>query len=145
MIKSVGDEPIFSLLSPDHKVVYQVPQYQREYSWSRQQWDDLFDDLLEADLAGSGHFLGIIICVNRTRNTTHENVLELVDGQQRMITLSYCWPLFTNFSRSAAPSWMPTGRLTSILCVGSWCLSRHHAHACGPSSKTQTTTTISTC
>jgi hypothetical protein len=88
VIKSVGDEPIFSLLSPDHKVVYQVPQYQREYSWSRQHWDDLFDDLLEADVSGSGHFLGTIICVNRTRNTTQENVLELVDGQQRMTTLS---------------------------------------------------------
>ncbi|OBG34919.1 DUF262 domain-containing protein [Mycolicibacter heraklionensis] len=87
MIKSVSDEPIYTLLSPENNVIYRIPPYQREYSWSKQQWDELFDDLLDAD-ADSGHFLGTIICVNQTQNSTQETVLELIDGQQRMTTLS---------------------------------------------------------
>ena len=87
MIKSVSDVPVYSLLSPENNIVYRVPMYQREYSWSKQQWDELFDDLLESD-ADSGHFLGTIICINQTENSTQEGILELIDGQQRMTTLS---------------------------------------------------------
>lgn len=88
MIKSVDDDPIIKLLSPHDTVVYEIPKYQREYAWSKQQWDELFDDLIEEEDSSSGHFLGTIICINRTTNSTKENVLELVDGQQRMTTLS---------------------------------------------------------
>lgn len=87
MIKSVSDVPVYSLLSPENNIVYRVPPYQREYSWGKQQWDELFDDLLETD-TGAGHFLGTIICVNQTANSTEEAILELIDGQQRMTTLS---------------------------------------------------------
>ncbi|WP_169923383.1 DUF262 domain-containing protein [Paramicrobacterium agarici] len=87
MIKSVGQNPLHELLSSDTNIVYHIPAYQREYSWGRSHWDALFDDLLEEE-RGSGHFLGTIICVNRTQDAAHESVLELVDGQQRMTTLS---------------------------------------------------------
>ncbi|MGW0157812.1 DUF262 domain-containing protein [Mycobacterium sp. NPDC003323] len=88
MIKSVANDPVHKLLSNQDTVVYEIPKYQREYAWTRQQWDELFNDLLEEDDAASGHFLGTIICINRTSNATKENVLELVDGQQRLTTLS---------------------------------------------------------
>lgn len=87
MIKSVDNVPVYTLLSPENTIVYRIPTYQREYSWSKQQWDDLFDDLLDS-VGDSGHFLGTIICVNQTENATQEVVLELIDGQQRMTTLS---------------------------------------------------------
>lgn len=88
MIKSVVNAPVFQLLSPQDTVVYEIPKYQREYAWTKQEWDELCDDLLEDDGSGSGHFLGTIICINRTSNATRENLLELVDGQQRLTTLS---------------------------------------------------------
>ncbi|WP_051190272.1 DUF262 domain-containing protein [Mycobacterium sp. UM_WGJ] len=75
------------LLNIDQNVVYQVPRYQREYSWQRSQWDELFDDLIESNRS-QGHFLGTIICVNQSVDTTDASVLELIDGQQRMTTLS---------------------------------------------------------
>ena len=87
MIQSVDNVPVYTLLSPENAVVYRVPTYQREYSWTKQQWDDLFDDFLDT-VGDSGHFLGTIICVNQTENSTKETVLELIDGQQRMTTLS---------------------------------------------------------
>lgn len=88
MIKSVANDPVHKLLSAEDTVVYEIPKYQREYAWTRQQWDELFSDLLEEDDSTTGHFLGTIICINRTSNATKENVLELVDGQQRLTTLS---------------------------------------------------------
>src|SRR3954447_5789906 len=85
MIKSANQHPIFSLMSPQSNVLYRVPPYQREYSWQKAQWEALFDDLIEAEGA---HFLGTLICLNQTVDTAEASVLELIDGQQRMTTLT---------------------------------------------------------
>ncbi|MBE4695392.1 DUF262 domain-containing protein [Brevibacterium casei] len=87
MIQSVDNSPVHELLSTDSRIVYKIPPYQREYSWNKQQWDALFDDLVREDV-GDSHFLGTIICLNSTQNATQETVLELIDGQQRLTTLS---------------------------------------------------------
>lgn len=87
MIRSAQSRTVQELLNIDQNVVYQVPRYQREYSWQKSQWDELFDDLIESDRS-QGHFLGTIICVNQSVDTTDASVLELIDGQQRMTTLS---------------------------------------------------------
>ena len=39
------------------------PKYQREYTWGEEQWENLFDDLVEND---TGYFLGSIICINQS-------------------------------------------------------------------------------
>ena len=54
LINSANQYPVHSLLSHESNTVYKVPPYQREYSWQKPQWEDLFDDLIEADGA---HFL----------------------------------------------------------------------------------------
>ena len=66
-------------------VIYMVPRYQREYTWEKKQWNVFFDDIL---LNNSGYFLGSMICINRGIDALGVQKLELVDGQQRMITLS---------------------------------------------------------
>lgn len=85
MINSATDYPVHSLLNHEANVIYHVPPYQREYSWQRGEWEDLFDDLIEAD---GSHFLGTIITLNQTLDATEANILEKVDGQQRMTTLT---------------------------------------------------------
>lgn len=85
MIKSVNNYPISTLLNVDQSIVYFVPRYQREYTWSKIHWDRLFDDLLEND---AGYFLGSIICINQSDDTHATQELEVVDGQQRITTLS---------------------------------------------------------
>ena len=85
MIKSANQHPTHSLLSPQDKTTYRVPPYQREYSWQKPQWEDLFDDLMEAEGA---HFLGTIITLDQSRDSLQEIILELIDGQQRMTTLT---------------------------------------------------------
>ncbi len=85
MIKSVNNYPISTLLDIESHIVYAIPRYQREYKWGKGSWDNLFDDLLIND---PNYFLGSIICINQTDDAIGTQQLELVDGQQRMTTLS---------------------------------------------------------
>jgi hypothetical protein len=85
MIKSVFNYPVSTLLDIESTVVYAIPRYQREYTWGKWQWDALFEDLLENDLQ---YYLGSIICINQSQDALSIQQLELVDGQQRMTTLS---------------------------------------------------------
>jgi hypothetical protein len=85
VIESAHDYPVHTLLSPDGNLTYRIPPYQREYSWQKPQWEDLFQDLIEAD---GPHFLGTIITLNQTKDAVGGGVLELIDGQQRMTTLT---------------------------------------------------------
>ncbi|QRM45773.1 DUF262 domain-containing protein [Rhizobium sp. BG4] len=63
-----------------------IPSYQRRYSWRTQQLYDLIDDinLLEGN---DSHLLGSIVCLTGA-HTAGLNLLELVDGQQRLTTVS---------------------------------------------------------
>lgn len=85
MIKSVNNYPISQLFDIEANVVYAVPRYQREYTWGKWEWEKLFDDIFEND---SGYFLGSIICINQSTDTLSTQQLEVVDGQQRITTLS---------------------------------------------------------
>lgn len=85
MIKDVKNFPISQLFDIEARVVYAIPRYQREYTWRLEQWEALFDDIEEND---PGYFLGSIICINHTTDTLAVQRLEVVDGQQRLTTLS---------------------------------------------------------
>lgn len=85
MIKSVNNYPVSTLLDIESDVIYVIPRYQREYTWSRIQWDALLDDLLDNEIH---YFLGSIICINQSQDSLAIRELELVDGQQRMTTIS---------------------------------------------------------
>lgn len=66
---------------------FHVPKYQREYTWKKWQWNQLLDDIEDND---PGYFMGSIICVNETPTMSpgDEIIFEVVDGQQRLTTLS---------------------------------------------------------
>lgn len=66
---------------------YHVPKYQRAYSWRQNNWAHLFDDIDDNE---PGHFIGSIICIRDTskQQPGHDTIFELIDGQQRMTTLS---------------------------------------------------------
>ena len=68
---------------------YVVPYFQRAYSWRRHQWNTLFDDILELyDLKSeNSHFLGSMVLLAE-KGTDVLNPTLLIDGQQRLVTLS---------------------------------------------------------
>ncbi len=85
MIKSVNNYPISQIFDIEANVVYNVPKYQREYTWGKPQWESLFDDVSYNE---AGYFLGSIICINHSGDALQVQRLEVVDGQQRLTTLS---------------------------------------------------------
>lgn len=70
---------------------YLVPLYQRRYSWERPHLQQLWDDLtalLDADVSSS-HFLGSVVLAPSPGNTpAGVQSWLVVDGQQRLTTLS---------------------------------------------------------
>lgn len=62
---------------------YTVPPYQRDYSWKRDQWDDLWSDILIIESSNSVHYMGSIVLQNMGDKHFH-----VIDGQQRFSTLT---------------------------------------------------------
>jgi hypothetical protein len=68
------------------KTVYQVPDFQREYSWQKKQLQDLWDDLQRGIENNREHHLDQIKFVpDEDGNPT---TYKIIDGQQRLATLS---------------------------------------------------------
>ena len=85
MINSARANSLSDLFNQDKSLIYFVPKYQREYICSKKIWELLFDDIITND---EELFLGSIICINTKVDSLKEDKLELIDGQQRMTTLS---------------------------------------------------------
>ncbi|HAC62174.1 MAG TPA: DUF262 domain-containing protein, partial [Cyanothece sp. UBA12306] len=66
-------------------LTYRVPPFQRDYSWTEDEWDDLWQDILslfEED-GEPVHYMGYLVLQSSdTKN------FDIIDGQQRMTTLS---------------------------------------------------------
>lgn len=97
MIRSVNKYQISEIFSTEKSVIYKVPRYQREYTWATSQWEELFDDLNEND---PGYFLGSIICIDQSTDTLQDSKLEVVDGQQRLTTLSLLFIALYSFLKN---------------------------------------------
>ena len=102
MINSAKAYPLYEILSTESKIKYVVPKYQREYVWSIQHWEALFNDIAENE---EGHFLGSIICINKNNvDTLQIQNLEVVDGQQRLTTLSILYVAVYNWFKKNVSS-----------------------------------------
>ena len=63
---------------------YRVPPYQRDYAWTQQEWEDLWNDVVE--LRGdpdSRHYMGALVVQARG-----DREFFVIDGQQRLATIS---------------------------------------------------------
>jgi hypothetical protein len=62
---------------------YEVPPYQRDYSWSEEQWEDLWLDLLGLERGDQQHYMGALVL-----QEYESDLYRIIDGQQRLATLS---------------------------------------------------------
>ncbi len=69
------------LLNQD--VVYNVPMYQRNYSWEQQHWEDLWDDICTLIETKESHYMGPVVF-----KQINSNSFEIIDGQQRFCTIT---------------------------------------------------------
>lgn len=66
-------------------LLYTVPRFQRDYSWTTTEWDDLWQDI-EALFEEGGeqeHYMGYLVL--QSKNSKN---FDVIDGQQRLTTLS---------------------------------------------------------
>lgn len=66
-------------------LTYRIPRFQRDYSWDEEHWEDLWADIL-GTLPADGepaHYMGYLVL-----QTADNRVFEVIDGQQRLTTLS---------------------------------------------------------
>lgn len=66
-------------------LTYQIPRFQRDYSWSNDEWEDLWADIL-ATLKSDGepsHYMGYLVL-----QSADDKTFDVIDGQQRLTTLS---------------------------------------------------------
>lgn len=75
-----------------------VPMYQRPYTWKPENIGTLWDDIWTQD---NGNFLGIIVLHdNNKRDEEGTRRIEIIDGQQRLTTLTILFSLIRNLASS---------------------------------------------
>jgi Protein of unknown function DUF262/Protein of unknown function (DUF1524) len=66
-------------------LIYRIPPFQRDYSWTEEEWEDLWLDILDT-IAPDGepaHYMGYLVL-----QSDDDKVFDVIDGQQRLTTLS---------------------------------------------------------
>lgn len=60
-----------------------VPKFQRDYSWSSEQWDDLWQDIETMIAEKDDHYMGYLVL-----QTNDDKTFYIIDGQQRFTTVT---------------------------------------------------------
>ena len=80
------------------KLSYRIPSYQRPYSWGKDQVEKFCEDLTESYLNKEEYLLSSIILLEKTRNRLYE----VIDGQQRLTTISIFLAVLKSFLKDEA-------------------------------------------
>lgn len=66
-------------------LLYRVPPFQRDYSWTEEEWDDLWQDILGlfAEDGEQAHYMGYLVL-----QSSNNKQFDIIDGQQRLTTIS---------------------------------------------------------
>jgi uncharacterized protein with ParB-like and HNH nuclease domain len=90
------DRPLSDILNGKEK--YKIPRYQRPYSWTVDEVSDLWNDLKEEESVFLGSF------VFNYERYDEEGFVEVIDGQQRLITLTILMALLRDFYKELGES-----------------------------------------
>ncbi len=80
----IGDYAVIylgDLLSQN--ICYSISWFQRDYSWRRDEWGKLYDDIISSIENNSEHFFGFMTFYKKD-----ENKQEIIEGQQRLATVT---------------------------------------------------------
>jgi uncharacterized protein with ParB-like and HNH nuclease domain len=81
-VKDIRNDNYKNLLEGERQ--YIIPKFQRDYAWDKENWDDLFEDILSLKNGEEEeHYMGYLVLkkIDEIRS-------EVIDGQQRLVTLS---------------------------------------------------------
>ncbi|MEZ8511103.1 DUF262 domain-containing protein [Vibrio splendidus] len=69
------------IIKGDNK--FKVPLYQRDYSWNKTHWNDLWLDIETNRKNNAKHYMGSVVLVSKNKKQ-----YDIIDGQQRLTTLT---------------------------------------------------------
>lgn len=96
-------------------VHFAIPAYQRRYAWQQRQCEELWLDLMRAARHDAGHFTGTLLYEEGAPDAAGVRELSVVDGQQRLTTISLMMVALRNFLREhpdRAPAGVDAAQLT---------------------------------
>jgi uncharacterized protein with ParB-like and HNH nuclease domain len=97
--------PEYSIKELLERDQYQVPRYQRNYAWTEEHIKQLVDDVLDSAVAQNGspkpYYIGTLVVYPRQR-PSGTIAYEVIDGQQRLTTLTLLASYLTYAERSNA-------------------------------------------
>lgn len=73
-------KPISEIFSIEGKSSYNIPIYQRNYSWNDNNIEELYNDVINED---AGYYIGNLLITPSSKNQDYD----VVDGQQRLTTI----------------------------------------------------------
>ncbi|RVZ64701.1 DUF262 and DUF1524 domain-containing protein [Helicobacter pylori] len=85
-----GEATLLEFFEQNQTNQFVIPIYQRLYSWGKEQCKQLWDDIVKTggNDQMNGHFIGSIVFVHDGIYTTNYNELLIIDGQQRLTTIT---------------------------------------------------------
>lgn len=69
------------------KTIFEIPVFQRNYEWDKDQCEQLFKDLVNAAKTNTDHFIGAVVYVTETGSKL-SHIYRIIDGQQRLTSLT---------------------------------------------------------
>lgn len=97
----INDDKILNVLFDEGKKFF-IPIYQRNFSWTTSEIDELFLDLEKRIIDQKNHFFGLVTLsnTNNFRKSANKKIylLKIVDGQQRFTTIAlFVKALYINY------------------------------------------------
>ncbi|MCD8395854.1 MAG: DUF262 domain-containing protein, partial [Lachnospiraceae bacterium] len=78
------DYPVSEILN---KAVFNIPRNQRRYVWKKENWNDLYEDIVFSIEQKKPHFIGSIV-LESLKKQDGLSYYTIIDGQQRIITVT---------------------------------------------------------
>ncbi|MEX5297527.1 DUF262 domain-containing HNH endonuclease family protein [Kocuria sp. CPCC 205292] len=106
------------------EATYEIPDYQRDFSWGEDELQKLWDDIVHtwhrAFIGGQlatdivGHFLGAVVT---QQPANKKNEPEVIDGQQRLTSISVLLSVLYEFANKIEDENMRTNVVTQLLAL----------------------------
>ncbi|WQU77609.1 DUF262 and DUF1524 domain-containing protein [Helicobacter pylori] len=95
-----GEVTLLEFFEQNQTNQFVIPIYQRLYSWEKEQCKQLWDDIIKTGENDQieGHFIGSIVFVHDGIYTPNHNELLIIDGQQRLTTITLLFIALRNHS-----------------------------------------------
>ena len=97
---------------------YVIPIYQRDYTWTEKEINQMLDDIFSVMNSNANYYIGTLIVYPRKNG--HQVIYETIDGQQRvttlMILMTYLFKneKFVEYSKDKSIFWNPSELISHL-------------------------------